>query len=174
MLRRWFCGGGCFFVLSGYLMTKAIVPALKSGRFEFCSFYHARAKRIIPALLVLCVVVTLFGYFCLPVDEFRTLGREVKSSLLFYSNFALAASSGYFESPKAEHWLLHTWSLSVEWQFYIVYPVLLLGLYRFLGIRWLFAGVLIAGVLSYIFQYTLLQVFLIMHSTCSRPEPLSC
>lgn len=148
-----------FFVLSGYLMTKAIVPALKSGRFEFCSFYHARAKRIIPALLVLCVVVTLFGYFCLPVDEFRTLGREVKSSLLFYSNFALAASSGYFESPKAEHWLLHTWSLSVEWQFYIVYPVLLLGLYRFLGIRWLFAGVLIAGVLSYIFSVYLTSSF---------------
>ncbi|HGE2037918.1 TPA: acyltransferase family protein, partial [Pseudomonas aeruginosa] len=73
-----FVGVDVFFVLSGYLMTKAIVPALKSGRFEFCSFYHARAKRIIPALLVLCVVVTLFGYFCLPVDEFRTLGREVK------------------------------------------------------------------------------------------------
>jgi len=125
-----FIGVDVFFVLSGYLMTGIIAPALRNGSFTFCGFYHSRARRILPALLALALALLLFGYFCLPSDEYRALIREIKSSLLFYSNIDLAASGDYFATSPAEHWLLHTWSLSVEWQFYMLYPVLLFGIYK--------------------------------------------
>ncbi len=144
-----FVGVDVFFVLSGYLMTGIIAASLESNSFTFRGFYHSRARRIIPALAALCVALLLFGYFYLPTSEYRALIREIKSSLFFYSNIDLAASGGYFDTPPAEHWLLHTWSLSVEWQFYMLYPILLVGIHRLAGPLRLFSCVVFVGVLSY-------------------------
>ncbi|MGX5726432.1 acyltransferase family protein [Metapseudomonas otitidis] len=147
-----FIGVDVFFVISGYLMTGIIVKGLERRSFSFLEFYQARARRIVPALAALCTLLLLLGYFYLPTDDYRALIREIKSSLLFYSNIELASSSGYFDTPASEHWLLHTWSLSVEWQFYLVFPVFLYGLHRALGQSRLLVGVLVATLLSYVWS----------------------
>ncbi|WP_239482163.1 acyltransferase family protein [Zestomonas insulae] len=150
-LQGGFVGVDVFFVISGYLMTGIILSALQAGHFSLGQFYWARARRIVPALLVLCAVLLLAGWFVLLSEEYQTLGRHVRDSLLFTSNLRYLKESGYFDSGAHEKWLLHTWSLSVEWQFYLLLPLVLLALWRlfsdrralFLGLLAMFAGSLL-------------------------------
>jgi peptidoglycan/LPS O-acetylase OafA/YrhL len=128
-----FAGVDVFFVISGFLMTGIIVNGVQQQNFFLLGFYASRARRIIPALLVLCVTLLVFGYLYLPLDDLRETIRTIKSSLLFSSNFSFAESGNYFAAPLHENWLLHTWSLSVEWQFYLLYPVLIMGLHKCFG-----------------------------------------
>lgn len=125
-----FVGVDIFFVISGYLMTAIIIGRLEQGRFSLLDFYAARARRILPALACLCLALMLFGFVYLPLSDYRELLRTIQSSLLFYSNMSFAGSANYFDTPLQENWLLHTWSLSVEWQFYLLYPLLLLALFK--------------------------------------------
>lgn len=128
-----FAGVDVFFVISGFLMTGIIFGGLQNQRFSLIGFYASRARRIIPALVVLCVGLLVFGFVFLPLDDYRDAIRTIKSSLLFSSNFTFAKGGSYFDAPLHENWLLHTWSLSVEWQFYMLYPLLLMALYKYLG-----------------------------------------
>ncbi|MBT9264030.1 acyltransferase [Pseudomonas sp. MG-9] len=128
-----FVGVDVFFVISGFLMTGIIFNGVQQQNFSLLGFYASRARRIIPALLTLCIALLIFGYVYLPLDDLRETIRTIKSSLLFSSNFSFAQSGNYFAAPLHENWLLHTWSLSVEWQFYMLYPVLIMGLHRFFG-----------------------------------------
>ncbi|MEZ5493765.1 MAG: acyltransferase family protein [Pseudomonadales bacterium] len=118
-----FVGVDIFFVISGYLMTGIIVSGLEADKFSIFDFYFARIKRIIPALLLLCIVLLIVGWFLLAPDDYETLAKHVKDTLLFVSNNTYRKESGYFDVLSHEKWLLHTWSLSVEWQFYIILPV---------------------------------------------------
>jgi peptidoglycan/LPS O-acetylase OafA/YrhL len=120
-----FVGVDVFFVISGFLMTGIVARGLERGSFSFAGFYLARARRILPALIVLCAVLLLAGRFVLLPDEYRTLGGHVLYSLGFVSNIEFWQAAGYFDAASHEKWLLHTWSLSVEWQFYLILPVLL-------------------------------------------------
>ena len=120
-----FVGVDVFFVISGFLMTGIVTTGLERGSFSFLDFYLARARRILPALIVLCAVLVLAGKFVLLPDEYRTLGAHVLYSLAFVSNIEYWQAAGYFDAASHEKWLLHTWSLSVEWQFYMILPVLL-------------------------------------------------
>ncbi|QUW66199.1 acyltransferase [Pseudomonas synxantha] len=131
--RGGFAGVDVFFVISGFLMTGIIFTGLQEQRFSLLGFYASRARRIVPALAALCVALLVFGFVFLPLDDYREAIRTIKSSLLFSSNFTFAKGGSYFDAPLHENWLLHTWSLSVEWQFYMLYPVLLMALYRYLG-----------------------------------------
>ena len=119
-----FIGVDIFFVLSGYLMTNIIFTALDS-KFSVLQFLKSRAKRILPPLMVLCACLLTLGWFFLPPTTYMILGKHVLSSLSFLSNLIYWAESGYFDSDSQGKFLLHTWSLSVEWQFYIAYPIAL-------------------------------------------------
>lgn len=120
-----FAGVDVFFAVSGFLMTEIIQNRFDAGLFSLGSFYMARVRRIVPALLVLCALLVLFGLFGLDPIALEGLAGEAATALLFVSNFLLAAKSGgYFAAAPESHWLLHTWSLSVEWQFYLFYPLL--------------------------------------------------
>lgn len=123
-----FTGVDVFFVLSGFLMTALIFGGMDAGRFSLRRFYLARAKRIVPALLVLCLTLLVFAWFFLTPNDYASLGKHVAASASFLSNFTYRSEINYFDASAHEKWLLHTWSLSVEWQFYLFYPLCLLGL----------------------------------------------
>ncbi len=124
-----FVGVDIFFVISGYLMTTIITGRLAKGSFSIWEFYGDRAKRIVPGLLGLCFGLLAAGYFVLDPFTYQPLGRTAIGALLFVSNFQFWEGTSYFNPENANQWLLHSWSLSVEWQFYLVYPIILLGLH---------------------------------------------
>ena len=125
-----YVGVDVFFVISGVLITRLIVDDLDRGTFSFADFYERRVRRILPALIVMLAVTMAMGWFLLMPDEYRSLGRNTIAVLLFVSNFAFWRDVGYFAPAASEMPLLHTWSLAVEEQFYLVFPVLLLVLAR--------------------------------------------
>jgi peptidoglycan/LPS O-acetylase OafA/YrhL len=131
-----FVGVDVFFVISGYLMTSIITRRLEKGSFSLIGFYRDRARRIVPPLLGMVFSLLVFGYFFLDPYTYERLASSGLSALLFYSNFVFQQqATGYFNPLSYTKWLLHTWSLSVEWQFYILYPIILWGLYRFVASR---------------------------------------
>lgn len=121
-----FLGVDIFFVISGFLITGIIIEGLTLGKFSLQQFYLARAKRIIPALFVFCLAMLIVGWFALASPDYLELGQEATYALTFVSNILFWNQSGYFDATAHEKWLLHTWSLSVEWQFYMLYPVILM------------------------------------------------
>ena len=121
-----FVGVDVFFVISGFLMTGIVVRGLEGERsFSISGFYAARARRIVPALVVLCTVLLVAGWWALPAIEYKKLGTHAALSLTFLSNFLFWRESGYFDIASHDKWLLHTWSLAVEWQFYVLLPLAL-------------------------------------------------
>lgn len=146
-----FAGVDVFFVISGYLMTKIIVTGLQNTTFSFLSFYTSRAKRIIPALAFASLVLMLFGWFFLSAVDYTTLSKHAMASLGFFSNLYYLSEAGYFDESSSSKWLLHTWSLSVEWQFYLIYPIMLSALYAYLSFDWVRKTVVLAFVLSFVF-----------------------
>jgi len=139
-----FAGVDIFFVISGYLMTDIIVSRLRKDNFSVLKFYHDRAKRIVPGLLGLCFGLLVFGYFFLDPVHYNTLSYTSIAAILFYSNILFNESQGYFAPEYHAKLLLHTWSLSVEWQFYMLYPILLMGLNKFASTRRHMTAVLVA------------------------------
>lgn len=125
-----FVGVDIFFVISGFLMTGIVVKGLEQDRFSLIDFYMARARRIVPALVALCAALLGLGYFLLISPDYKLLGTHTISALGFFSNFKFWDEAGYFDLASHEKWLLHTWSLSVEWQFYLILPVVLLAVWR--------------------------------------------
>ncbi len=125
-----FVGVDAFFVISGYLMTRIILAPLAEQRFSVLRFYLARARRIFPALAALSALLLLYGWFALSPMDYKLLAKHAGASLLFFSNQVYWKESGYFDADAHEKWLLHTWSLSVEWQFYLLYPLLIVAVHR--------------------------------------------
>lgn len=130
-----FAGVDMFFVISGLLMTKIIIEDLENSKSKsssslLWSFYYARIKRILPTLLALCLSLLTIGWFCLGPMEYRNLGEHAISAILFFSNIQFQQEAGYFDSASHEKWLLHTWSLAVEWQFYLTIPLVLLTAWK--------------------------------------------
>lgn len=123
-----FVGVDIFLVISGYLMTRIVGSALEQGRFSYPGFVAARAARIGPALAVMIAILLLLGALALPPFDLATLAAQSGWALLFLSNLHFLDRSGYDTQTADNNWLLHTWSLSVEWQFYLLYPLLLLAL----------------------------------------------
>lgn len=143
-----FVGVDVFFVISGFLMTRIIVSGMESGNFSFLQFYLARARRIIPMLLVLCFSLLIFGWFWLPEQNYKLLATHVVNTLFFVSNIKFWRESGYFDASSHEKWLLHTWSLSVEWQFYIILPIIIFIVWKFINYKTVKFALFTLGFLS--------------------------
>ena len=145
-----FVGVDIFFVISGFLMTDIIVKGMSRASFSFIGFYLARAKRIIPALLAVCITLLTLGWFFLPSTDYKTLASHSVYSLFFLSNIEYWLSAGYFDAESHEKWLLHTWSLSVEWQFYMLLPLILWAPWKLRpGKRTLIAVLTLLALLSF-------------------------
>ncbi|MBC3374668.1 acyltransferase [Pseudomonas sp. SWRI92] len=118
-----FIGVDIFFVISGYLISAIIIKGLKSDTFSFTDFYAHRINRIFPALLIVVVSVYLFGWVSLLPGEFKQLGLHTSAGTWFYENIVLWRESGYFDISSELKPLMHLWSLAVEEQFYLFFPL---------------------------------------------------
>lgn len=123
-----FVGVDIFFVISGFLISSIIFRGVEQRSFSFKSFYAKRIRRIFPALIVVFAACLLMGWFALLADEYQMLGKHVASGAVFISNFTLVKESGYFDAAAELKPLLHLWSLGIEEQFYIVWPLLIFTL----------------------------------------------
>jgi len=123
--RGGFIGVDVFFVISGYLISTIIFKNLDKGTFSFTEFYARRIKRIFPALFLVLIACFAFGWFTLLADEYKQLGKHIAAGAGFISNFTLWNEAGYFDNSAETKPLLHLWSLGIEEQFYIVWPLFL-------------------------------------------------
>jgi peptidoglycan/LPS O-acetylase OafA/YrhL len=125
LLKGGFVGVDIFFVISGFLISIIIFSSLERDSFSFYDFYSRRIRRIFPSLLVVLISCYGFGWFALLADEYKQLGKHIAAGAGFGLNFILWSEGGYFDTPSETKPLLHLWSLGIEEQFYIVWPVLL-------------------------------------------------
>ena len=125
-----YTGVDIFFVISGFLISGIIFSSLEKDNFNYIEFYLRRIKRIFPALIIVLLACYVFGWFVLFADEFAQLGKHIGSGAGFISNLMLWSESGYFDTVSESKPLLHLWSLSVEEQFYIVWPFLISITYK--------------------------------------------
>jgi peptidoglycan/LPS O-acetylase OafA/YrhL len=123
-----FVGVDIFFVISGYLITSIIAEELTRGTFTFRNFYARRARRILPASLVVLVAVAAFGWVKVLPSDLIVLGKSVTATVAFASNFFFLGEADYFGADSHTLHLLHTWSLALEEQFYLFFPLLMFSL----------------------------------------------
>lgn len=126
VLRGGFIGVDIFFVISGFLITSILLRELEAGSFSFAGFYARRVRRIFPALVLVLGSCLAFGWLALFPDEYQQLGKHVVGGAGFAANFFYWAQVGYFDTAADTKPLLHLWSLGIEEQFYILWPVVLL------------------------------------------------
>ncbi len=125
-----YVGVDIFFVISGYLITSIILKEMEEGRFSIITFYERRARRILPALFLVMAVSIPFAWMWLIPTDFKEFSKSIVAVMLFSSNVLFWQSSGYFETAVDLKPLLHTWSLAVEEQYYLLFPVFLLMTWR--------------------------------------------
>jgi peptidoglycan/LPS O-acetylase OafA/YrhL len=143
----WFRGGfvgvDVFFVISGYLITSLILAEERAGRFSSADFYERRARRLLPALFIVILACTPFAWFWMTPSGLNTFGEGLAAVGVFLSNVWLSRQNPYFAPLQNQNPLLHTWSLSVEEQYYLVFPLVAVWCWRF-GRTWLTAAVVLA------------------------------
>lgn len=142
-----FVGVDIFFVISGYLITTLLIQDIYNNFFSVINFYERRARRILPALFVMVIFTLFIGWFILTPYFYRDLFQTSVSVAFFLSNVLLYIKSGYFSAISELKPLLHTWSLSVEEQFYILFPIFLLVIWRF-GEKVVFWSIMFIIILS--------------------------
>lgn len=141
-----FIGVDIFFVISGFLISKHIWEDLGAGTFSIGKFYARRVRRIFPALSVVLLACLAMGWVILTPAEYEQLGKHVVAGAIFVSNIVLWKESGYFDNAADTKPLLHLWSLGIEEQFYIVWPLLLAFFWRYTRhFGWALLGILVAS-----------------------------
>ena len=136
---EWFSGGfvgvDVFFVISGYLITTIIISEMVEGKFSIVNFYERRARRILPALFFVMAACLPFAWLWLTPNDLKDFGQSLIAVSTFSSNILFWRETGYFDTAAELKPLLHTWSLAVEEQYYILFPIFLMLTWR-LGIKW--------------------------------------
>ncbi|MBL8543573.1 MAG: acyltransferase family protein [Hyphomonadaceae bacterium] len=135
LLPGGYAGVDVFFVISGYLIGGILLGEIDEGRFSLRRFYERRVKRLFPALFTMLATVLLLGALLLSPSEYAELGRTVASTVFFLSNMTFLGMTGYFETDAQYRPLIHTWSLAVEEQFYLLFPLFLFVCAKFLRKR---------------------------------------
>ncbi|MGM9479574.1 acyltransferase family protein [Roseateles sp. NT4] len=153
LVKGGFVGVDIFFVISGFLISRIILTSLEDSTFSYLHFYKRRIQRIVPALILVCVSTLAVGWYVLMSDEFVLLGTEMSGGAAFLANFVLWSQAGYFDPAADTKPLLHLWSLAIEEQFYVVWPVIL----SMVSKRRLGAWILTLGTASFIFGVLLLN-----------------
>ncbi|WKZ29420.1 MAG: acyltransferase family protein [Patescibacteria group bacterium] len=125
-----FMGVDIFFVISGFLIASIILSGLEKGSFSFLEFYARRVRRIFPSLIIVLIATFVAGWLFLSKEELLHTGKHLLGGATFSSNFLLWEESGYFDVESDRKVLLHLWSLAIEEQFYLVFPLLLWGVHR--------------------------------------------
>ena len=137
-----------FFVISGYLITGILLRETADGSYSLARFYERRIRRIFPALLAVLAATTLVGFYVMTPGQMMDYGRSLVATILFVSNMYLGMTANYFAPDAESQALLHTWSLAVEEQFYIFFPLLLAVLARYRP-RWIAPAVWLCAGLSF-------------------------
>ena len=143
-----FIGVDVFFVISGYLITSIIVGELLAGEFSLLRFYERRARRILPPLFVVLLTCLPFAWYWLEPEALQSFAKSLVAVPLFGSNFLFWRESGYFDTAAELKPLLHTWTLAVEEQYYVFFPLFLLFTWKLFGRRWIFVMLLAATLVS--------------------------
>lgn len=125
-----FVGVDIFFVISGFLITQIIAVEMQAGTFSIASFYERRIRRIFPALFTVLLLSTVLALLLMAPSELTSYGKRMLATLVFLSNIKFLKEADYFATESEVNPLLHMWSLSVEEQFYVFFPLLLLALFR--------------------------------------------
>lgn len=126
-----FIGVDVFFVISGYLITSILVNDIEKGQFSIVNFYERRARRILPALFLVISICALFAWKWMLPNQMKDFSQSLVAVSLFASNVLFWLESGYFAAASEQKPLLHTWSLAVEEQYYLFFPLFLLFAWRF-------------------------------------------
>ncbi len=132
-----YVGVDVFFVISGFLITTIIHGEIEANNFSIARFYERRIRRIFPALFVVIIFCIVIGFLFYAPDDFRRVAKTARYTVIFYSNYLFASKTGYFDTGAELEPLLHTWSLAVEEQYYIVFPVLLMVVSKYLNKKYL-------------------------------------
>jgi peptidoglycan/LPS O-acetylase OafA/YrhL len=149
-----FIGVDIFFVISGFLITGIIARELDLRRFSLLAFYNRRIRRIFPALIVVLFATLVLGWLWMLPQAYARLSADVFASAAFFANIALLVQSGYFDIESARKPLLHLWSLGIEEQFYLLWPLILMPIARLrLSIL---AAAFVIGVVSFVLNVALI------------------
>ncbi len=125
-----FAGVDVFFVISGFVVGRNLLADFAAGRFSFADFYGRRARRLFPGLIVVLLATLVAAPFFVSMADYRELGRQIAAACVFAANFLAWSQAGYFDGDAAYRPLIHLWSLGVEEQFYLFFPLLLLAVHR--------------------------------------------
>jgi peptidoglycan/LPS O-acetylase OafA/YrhL len=154
-----FIGVDIFFVISGFLISAILFDRINRNNFSFLDFYSKRIHRIFPALILVLAASLILGWIFLLADEYRHLGKYVAASSIFISNFISSNEIGYFKPSSETIPLLHLWSLGIEEQFYLIYPLLIWISWKKRFNQLIFIGVLVLSSFTVsVLQYKVSQI----------------
>lgn len=145
-----YIGVDVFFVISGFLITTIILNELRNGKFSLIHFWGKRIRRILPAVSLVVLSIIIAGWFLMPPGDYRRLGEQVLTLILLSANFKFWKENDYFDKAADTNPMLHTWSLSIEEQFYLLLPVILFLLFKYNREKWIYPLLWITIIVSFV------------------------